>query len=647
MSLAGLPAVGTLVLAASAASTATGARPGGFNPASTLPWSAFAILAAPAFAYGLVLFTVRTRRGAASAAQIALGVMLAATLLVGWARFRQSGAYETTAQWINLPVSFTGDPRFQTFGVDLSFRLDHAALAALVTLVLVVSGCLLWHRVAGRGEQGPVRYQVSALLLVLGAAGVVVSGDAAELLAFWLVAGLATYLLLGHRWGTEGAGQRSRVALTVPFLGDMALLAAVAILYSRFGTLTLDSLYPALGTTLGVGLKSLTAAAVLLFAAAAVRACIWPFTAWQTGTIDAPPGAVALVAGVWPILGGVLLLRGLPVIHAAGFQAPWIAAATLGVAAVAGPLLALVGVELRRSALLASSGAVALALLGLLLPASVSIAFTAVLAVGAARAALLLAGASVVAALRTVDVRALGGGWEKMRKTTATLLVAAAALALAGVGPALLRPRDLTWLAFAGGLALTALATFRTYFALAHAPLRRRRAFEPARVRDAAGPVAAAALVVAALGLVVVALGFFTPWIAFLGAGGHAVGTVGTNVLWVVAPLAGAAAAAGLFWPGRDRALELCARLGELFGAGWELGGMQYDRFFARPGAQVVRVVEDVGLPSVESGVGRAMIGTGRLAGLAERGLPWVPTLLGVAVVLVLAFGLWSQGIGR
>ena len=41
------------------------------------------------------------------------------------------------------------------------------------------------------------------------------------------------------------------------------------------------------------------------------------------------------------------------------------------------------------------------------------------------------------------------------------------------------------------------------------------------------------------------------------------------------------------------------------------------------------------------------MAGTGRLAGLAERGLPWVPTALGVAVALVVAFGLLSQGLRR
>src|SRR5262249_22995552 len=172
------------------------------------------------------------------------------------------------------------------------------------------------------------------------------------------------------------AGQRGRVALAIPFAGDLALLSGVGILYSRFGTLTLDNLFSALTTTPGVGLKSLTAAAILMFVAAAVRASIWPFTAWQTATVDARAASVAAVAGVWPVLAGALLLKMLPLMGSAGVQALLIAGYTLGVAAVVGPLLGLVGVELRRSILLASSGAVALTLYGLLYRSSASIAFS-------------------------------------------------------------------------------------------------------------------------------------------------------------------------------------------------------------------------------------------------------------------------------
>jgi NADH:ubiquinone oxidoreductase subunit 5 (subunit L)/multisubunit Na+/H+ antiporter MnhA subunit len=641
-----------VLTAASAASTA---RAGGgfhFDPASTLPWVVPLLLAAPVVGYVLVLGSVRSRRGAATTAQLTVLVMLAAALMIGWARFRQTGPYRAAYQWLNIPVAFTGDQRFQGFGIDLSFRIDHAILAALLTVLVIFLACLTWHRLAGRAEQGPVRFQVNALLLALGAAGVLVAGDLAELLAFWLAAGLATYLLLGHRWGTEGAGQRSRIALALPFVGDIALLCAIGLIYSRYGTLTLDTLLPELTTSLGVGLKSLTVISVLLVAAAAVRACIWPFTAWQTGTVEAPAAALSLVAGVWPVLAGSLLLKMAPVLAASGPQGMRIIHYTLVASALVGPLLSLLGVELRRTILLASSGALALTMIGLTYPVTIGVAFTCLLAVAAARTAGLLAGSTAATAMRTTDLRAMGGGWERlpdgairMPLTSAALLLSSAVVALAGLLLAMLRPGKLIWIAFVPALAVIAFAALRPYFAAAHGELRRRRAFEPARVREAAGSVTGSALACAVLGVAALVLGYFPGWIRFLGAGGETVVALGTNVLWVLVPLAGVAGAAWAFMLRKDPALELCARLGERFGVVWDQAGSLYDRFFARPGGRIVGAVEDVGVPAVESGVGRALTGAGGLAGLAERSLPWVPTVLGLAVVLAVVFGLLTQGL--
>src|SRR5262249_32845585 len=152
--------------------------------------------------------------------------------------------------------------------------------------------------------------------------------------------------------------------LALPFVGDIALFCAIGLIYSRYGTLTLDTLYPELTRTLGVGAKSLTVVSVLLFAAVAVRGCIWPFTAWQTGTVEAPAAGLALVAGVWAVLAGSLLLKAQPIVAASGVQSVRIVHYGLVAAALIGPLLSLLGVDVRRSILLASSGALALTLIG-------------------------------------------------------------------------------------------------------------------------------------------------------------------------------------------------------------------------------------------------------------------------------------------
>lgn len=636
-----MPILGAPSLAASAASSA---RPGGFDPASTLGWSVPLLLLAPLVALVVVLTGVRGRRAASNLSLLTALVLLGAALLISWARFRQTAPYRIAYQWINVPVSFTGDSRFQGFGVDLAVKLDRYTLAALVAVAILFCACLLSHRVAAAREPGQIRYHVNVLLLLLCAVGVLVSSDLAELLAFWTVAGIASYLLLTHRWGQMAAARASRVALALPFLGDMALLSSVGLLYSRFALLDLDKLLPVLRTTPGVGLKSLTVAALLVFGAVFVRACLWPFTPWLTGAVGAPASVLALVAGLWPLLAGSLLLRTLPLVGAAGVQAPRAAGFALAAAALAGTLLGLIGTELRRSLLLASSGAVALALLGVLFPTAGAAGFTALLGVGLGRAGALLAGSAAAAAMRTVDLRQMGGGLRLMRYTTVALLGSVVAVSVAPAAATAWRPLSTVWLVLAPGLLLVATAGFRTGFAIGLGPLRRRRAFEPGRVREAPAMLAASALGCAAVGLAAAVFGFLAPWIGFLASGRHDYPAVGTYVLALTPVLAGLLLAAAAVAAGKDRTLALAALVGQRVGDAWAVAGLLYQRFLSRPALQIVGGVEGVALPAAESGLGRAAAAAG---GLAGRSLPWLAVVAVAAVVLAVAFGLASPGVRR
>ncbi len=620
---------------------ARAARHGGPNPAAALPWAVPLILGLPVIGYALLLGAVRGRRAAGNLGLLVVLGMLAATAVVAWARFGSSSPYHLAYQWINVPVAVSGDQRFQGFGIDLAFRLDRPALAELLTVLVIVLAALGWHRLAARGEQGPVRFQVNALLFVLGAAGVLVSQDLAELAAFWLAAGVGTYLLLGHRWGTEGAGRRGRLALALPLAGDVALLCAVGILYSGFGTLDMQGLWPQLRTAPGVGPATLTGAAILLVAAILVRGAVWPFTPWQTAAAEAPPSGLAMVTGVWPVLAASLLLRILPLVASAGVPVSRSAGYALGVAAVVGPLLSLLGVEMRRSLLLASSGAVAVALLGVLYPASVAVGLTAALAVGLARAGVLLAAASVVGALRSGDLRVAGGGWERMPATMLGLLLGSAVVAASGYGVVAQRTPSIAWLALGPGVALVALGVFRVYFAVGHGPLRRRRAFEPSRVREVAAPVAGAALLPTLLGTAGVALGGAGRWVAALQAGGHpAPAPAEARPLVALALLVVGFLVASIAWLRKDAALGLSATLGAReLEAGSTLATLVLRWLIAVPG-EAVRLLEERALPVVESGLGRALVVTG---GLVDRRPPLVPTVLGLALVLALAFGLLSR----
>jgi NADH:ubiquinone oxidoreductase subunit 5 (subunit L)/multisubunit Na+/H+ antiporter MnhA subunit len=617
------------------------ARHGGPNVAAALPWVVPLLLGLPVAGYAVLLGAVRGRRAAGNLGLLVVLIMLAISVVVTGARFGSSSPYHLAYQWINIPVAVSGDQRFQGFGIDLAFHIDRPALAGLLATLVIVLAALLWHRFAARAEQGPVRFQVNVLLLVLGATGVLISQDLAELAAFWLATAVGTYLLLGHRWGTEGAGRRGQLSLALPLAGDLALLCAVAILYSNFGTLDMTSLWPQLRTAPGVGPLALAGAALLLLAATLVRGGVWPFTPWLTGAVDAPPSALAIVAGVWPVLAASVLFRALPLVAAAGVPATRTASYALGVAAVVGPLLSLLGVEMRRALLLASAGAVAVALLGVLYPASTAVGFTVALAIGMARAGVLLAAGAATGALRSADLRVAGEGWRRMPSTTLTLLLGAVVVTVAGYEVLALRPLSIAWLALGPALALMALGTFRVYVAVGHGPLRRRRAFEPSRVREIAALAAGAALVSVVLGVGGILLGGIERWVAALQPGGRSVPAPdGGWPLLALAALVIGLLAASLVGLRKDVMLQLSAALGEReLETRVAVARVIAWCLISLP-SEAVRALEERVLPAFELGLGRALVVAG---GLANRRPPLVPTVLGLALVLALAFGLLSR----
>jgi NADH:ubiquinone oxidoreductase subunit 5 (subunit L)/multisubunit Na+/H+ antiporter MnhA subunit len=574
---------------------------------------------------------------------------LADCLLVGWARLHQDQPYRATYQWINVTPSFSGATQFQVFEIDVSQRADHVALAAIAALLLLALAVVSWHRAAGRGEPGPARFHALILLAVLGGVGVVVSGDLAALTAWWGVAGVATYLLLAHRFGSEATGRASRLGLAVPFIGDVALLCGVAVLYSRFGANDLDRLSPAtvLRGTYDAGLKTLGVAAVLFVIAAFVRGGLFPFTRWQVGTLEAPPAAVALVQGLWALLAVVLMYRVLPIFYFGGPQ-PWrVLAYASAVAAIAAGLLALAGNDLRRSVVWAGSAVSALALLAIGQPGAAGPSLTAALAICLARPATVLCSWAVAVAMRSGDLADMGGALRRMRMTSLAFLVACVALAVAIAPKAAARAGWQSVWFFGVGMVLVGFALTRCYVLAAHGELRRRRAFEPTRVREVVPLMRWAAWLLAAGGLLLALAGFLTPWVAFLIGGRQPSGSVQTDVLWVAIGLVGPALGFAVGLGARAPALRLARRAGGGL-AGWTAAGAYlYGRFVREPGLGILEAVENSGFRSGEGALGSALQRASSWAGRGMAATTAVGLVVLVVVVAAVTAGLLAPGIYR
>lgn len=645
---------GGIVAAASGA--ASGTRPSGFNfdPVGTLPWAVALILLAPLFTFLLAVSSVRTRRSASSMATFGAVVMLGATLLVGWALTKKSGPYLVSYTYINLPVGFSGPTNFQNFAMNLTLRADHLTVAALVVLEFCVIAVAGWHQTMGRSEPGAARFYALLSGLLFAGAGVLVSIDLAELLAFWGLAAAITYLLLAHRWGLDEAARRARVALALPFLTDLSLLCGVAWLYARYGAQNLNSLLPILHTNPGWTVRSLVVASILLFIGVAGRLVLWPFQYWVTKTaVSAPPAASAITQAVWSVVGIVVLYRLMPIVVASNQQTLRALISATLVAALAAPLLGLIGNEPRRAIALAGSGAVAIAatlvLDGFQLQGSTfAIAgVAAVLAIAPARAAGVLAAASIASAMRTDDLIEMGDAWRRMRASAGALLGSALVMGLAVSGALAFAIPSRSFLGFAIGDAvlLVAIGGLRIFLASSFGPLRRRRAFEPDRVREAPPSSLGWPYWLVIAGAILLVASLVRGWLDFLDGQKHPVPAVGSFVLWAAIALIGFAAVAFAYFRNKDGALAASAAGGARLARVGATVAALVDRFLVAPMTDIVRRLGEW-IPAGDGALGRAADVTGQLA-MATGRLPAIPLVTLLAVVLAVALALLAPGVWR
>lgn len=614
------------------------------------------IVVVPLATFVIALSSVRTRRSSANLAMFGAVVMLLVTLLAGWGLAKRTAPFIATYSYINVPVAFSGPANFQSFVIEIVLRVDHITVAALVAVELCVIGALGWHQAMGRSEPGPARFHALVSLLLFACAGALVSRDLAELLAFWGLAGAITYLLLAHRWGLDEVAVRTRVALALPFATDLSLLCGVAWLYARYGVQNLTTLLPILHTNPGWTVRSLVVATILLFVGVAGRLAFWPLNSWVSGTAQvAPPAASAIVQAVWSVIGIVVLYRLMPIFVASNTQTLEACLYACAAAAAVAPLLALVGNEPRRVITLLGCGVVAvgaaIVVRGFQLPGSTfAVAgIGLVLAAAPARAAGLLATSAIASAMRTDDLGEMGDAWRRMRVSAFALLLAGLVLSLSAVGAIAFAVNSRSGLGLVTGEAvlLVSIGAIRVFLAMATGPLRRRRAFEPDRVREVApgGPrvwpywlaVGGAILLIASL---------IPRWLEFLDGSKHPTPSAGRYVLWLAVALVGFAAAAIAYARDKDGALRASALSGSWLGRWVEWADRNVDRFLVAPLAMIAARLDARWIPAGEGGIAGALDTTGRVAAAANR-LPVVPVVIAIAIVLTVVVGLVAQGVLR
>lgn len=214
----------------------------------------------------------------------------------------------------------------------LSFPLrgeGHAAGVALLVdrlslCMLAVTGFIgaVVHRYAVRFLTGEARRERFLAWLVTTVSSVqllLLSGDLLMLAGMWMLVSLALHQLLVHYRERERAVVAARKKFLVSRLGDVAMLTAVGLLFSRFGTLSLPALFDAARGPLGAGdTAALASAGLALAVAAACKSAQVPVHSWLPDTLESPTPVSALMHAGVVNAGGYLLIRLSPLLAEAG-----------------------------------------------------------------------------------------------------------------------------------------------------------------------------------------------------------------------------------------------------------------------------------------------------------------------------------------
>ena len=607
---------------------------------------------APFASFVLALSSVRTRRSASAMAMFGTVVTLLLTLLVAYGIAKRSTPFLATYKYFAMSVAFNGPQNFQTFLIDLVMQVDRVTVVAILALEVCFIAVIGWHRWMGRSETGAARFHAVLSLLLFASIGILVSTDLTELLAFWLLAGALTYILLTHRWGVDVAAYRARIALALPFLTDLCFLFGLGWFYARYGTVHLVNLLSILHTNPGWTVRSIVLGSALLFVGVAGRLALWPFTSWLTRTaVTAPPAASALTQAAWSITGIVVLYRLTPIFL--GSNSRTVQAMVIGcaVAAIAAAVLSLFGNEPRRVITLAGSAATAVGaavvLNGIYESKVAYVAgVAAVLAMAPARAAAVLAISAIAGAMRTDDLTEMGEAWRRIRASSLALLLSAFVLGLAAavaLGLGFSTRSRIGW-ALGDALFLLAIGAVRLFAGASFGPLRRRRGFDPERMREPQGATGFpywlifAAAVFGAAPLVV-------RYLDFLDASKHPNPNVEGLLLWGAVAVIAVAVGAVTYWRSKDGVLLLSGFAGDRLA---RLGAGSYallDRFLVLPTGELARRLGGW-VPETEGVLGRIAAATGQLA-VASGRAPAIPIVVAIAIVLAVVFAIAAPGLVR
>ena len=249
-----------------------------------------------------ILFPANARNAEAYLAGI-VAVIALGSVIATYPHLADGGILQYNAAWI------------PELGLGFSLRMDGFAWL-MATLITGIGVLVVLYARYYMSPADPVPRFFSFLLAFMGSMlGIVLSGNLIQLVFFWELTSLFSFLLIGYWHQTRQARDGARMALTVTASGGLCLFAGVLILGHIVGSYDLDRVL-ASGTVIRAH-SLYVPTLVLILLGGFTKSAQFPFHFWLPHAMAAPTpvsaylhsatmvkAGVFLLVRLWPALGG-------------------------------------------------------------------------------------------------------------------------------------------------------------------------------------------------------------------------------------------------------------------------------------------------------------------------------------------------------
>lgn len=376
------------------------------------------------------------------AAGIAGTLSVGGTALLSWyTAFR----YFSTGRGIDglfptlLPYDFEWLPFGDSLSISMGIMLDPISVMMLVVISTVSLMVHIYSMGYMKGEKGFQRYYAFLSLFTMAMLGLVVATNIFQMYVFWELVGVSSYLLIGFYYTRLAAIAASKKAFIVTRFADLGFLIGILVYGYYTGTFSFS---PEASTLVSAGMM-IPLALGLMFVGGAGKSAMFPLHIWLPDAMEGPTPVSALIHAATMVVAGVYLVaRMFPLfVGYAPDLLPWIAyigAFTALYAAVT----ACVQTDIKRVLAFSTISQIGFMMTalgvctsmdphhgGLGYMASMFHLFTHAMF----KALLFLGAGSIIHAVHSNEMNAMGGLRKYMPVTHVTFLVAC--LAIAGIWP--------------------------------------------------------------------------------------------------------------------------------------------------------------------------------------------------------------------